>query len=187
MNARHAPALRGSRPSARVFPVVCLAAAALAALAADARANPPPFSAWSTPAPAFALPALDGGAHRLAAGDSRAVLVHFFATWCEPCREELPALQRFAQRAGRDIGLFVVSVAEPDPRVRRFFATMPVAYPVLLDRDRAVARGWGVATLPSTIALDSNLKPRLAVEAPVAWDEIDPAALLRALDTKQPK
>lgn len=187
MNLAKAPAWRGFRFAATRRARFAAVAVMAVFPAWPACANPAPFSQWSAPAPGVALPALDGVVHRLDAGRSRATLVHFFATWCEPCREELPALHRFAQRAGADFDIVAISVAEPDPRVRRFFQAMPVGYPVLLDRDRAVARGWGVATLPSTIALDSNLKPRLAVEAPTAWDEIDPAALLRALETTQSK
>jgi hypothetical protein len=52
---------------------------------------------------------------------------------------------------------------------------MPVNYPVLLDRERAVARAWRVATLPTTFALDTDLRARLVVETEFAWDKIDPS------------
>ena len=60
-------------------------------------------------------------------------------------------------------------------RVRRFIETMPVNFPVLLDRERAVAKAWNVTTLPTTFVLDANLRPRLMVETDFAWDTFDVA------------
>src|SRR5947209_8047802 len=72
--------------------------------------------------PSFSLDDLAGVRHDLSATPARLVLVHFFATWCEPCREELPALQRLSERGKASaLAVFAISVAEPDARVRRFF------------------------------------------------------------------
>jgi thiol-disulfide isomerase/thioredoxin len=112
------------------------------------------------------------------------VLVHFFATWCEPCREELAALRRLAARAEpNSMAVLAISVAEIDLRVRRFLETIPVTFPVLLDRDRAIAKAWKISTLPSTVILDSNLKPRLVVETDFAWDQIEPGALIGRINS----
>jgi thiol-disulfide isomerase/thioredoxin len=100
--------------------------------------------------------------------------VHFFATWCEPCREELPALNRFAARANGTVKVLAISVAEIDSSVRRFMEMTVVNYPVLLDRDSVVARSWKVSTLPTTFVLDADLRPRLVAETEFAWDKIDP-------------
>ena len=56
-------------------------------------------------------------------------------------------------------------------------ATTPVDFPVLLDRDRAVAKAWSVATLPTTFVLDASLQPKFVVETEFAWDTIDPGKL----------
>ena len=77
------------------------------------------------------------------------------------------------------------SVAEVEPRVRRFLESMPVNFPVLLDQDRAVAKAWKISTLPSTVVLDSGLKPKLVVEADYAWDRIEPDALIEMLRSAQ--
>jgi peroxiredoxin len=130
-------------------------------------------------APDFTLPATSGPPIRLNAQRGQAVLVHFFATWCEPCREELPALRRLVARAEPgSLTVLAISVAEVDLRVQRFLQTIPVNFPVLLDHDRAVAKAWKISTLPSTVILDSNLKPRLVVEADFAWDQIEPGVLI---------
>lgn len=147
-------------------------------------ALPHPLAPWTHPAPAFALADSRGVKAPFAANPDGVTLVHFFATWCEPCREELPALRRLQQRAGDKVRVVVISVAEPELRVQRFMAKeFPDAqHTVLIDGDRAVSRAWNVTSLPSTIALDASARPRLAAEAAVAWDEIQPDALRDAID-----
>jgi peroxiredoxin len=134
--------------------------------------------------PAFTLASSDGTDIALNAHRRPAVLVHFFATWCEPCREEFPALRRLVERNKTDVQVLAISVAEADPRVRKFLQTMPVNFPVLLDRDRAVAKAWNVTTLPTTILLDETLQARLVVESDFRWDEIEPAQLIDMLAAK---
>lgn len=128
--------------------------------------------------PDFALQDLDGKIVPLRTFKGRTVLVHFFATWCEPCREELPALNRFLNRSAAHASVVAISVADADQRVRQFFERTPVDFPVLLDRDRAVAKSWKVDALPSTYILDANMKPVLAVDADFQWDtvDVDPAS-----------
>lgn len=83
------------------------------------------------------------------------------------------------------MAVLAISVAEVDLRVQRFLQTIPVNFPVLLDRDRAVAKAWKISTLPSTVILDSNLKPRLVVEPDFAWDQIEPGALIARIKSAQ--
>jgi peroxiredoxin len=132
--------------------------------------------------PDFSLHDLNGKNLALTAFKGRTVLVHFFATWCEPCREELPALNRFLRRSGAGASVVAISVAEVDPRVKRFFEAAPVDFPVLLDRDRTIAKSWKISALPTTYVLDANMKPMLVVEADFAWDtvELEPATGLTA-------
>jgi thiol-disulfide isomerase/thioredoxin len=127
--------------------------------------------------PKFVLPDSAGTAVALEAGRGHVVVVHFFATWCEPRREELPALNRLLARANRSLGVLGIDVADADQRVQRFSEGVRVDFPVLLDRDRAVAKAWQVAVLPSTFVLDGDLQPCLAVQADYAWDGIDPNTL----------
>jgi peroxiredoxin len=158
-----------------------VASASVTAAAADLRASELQAFTGGERA-AFVLPDLNGADVTLRSQHGSMVLVHFFATWCEPCRDELPALRRLVARSA-DIGVTVVavSVAEVDERVRRFFETMPVNFPVLLDRDRAVAKAWEVSTLPTTFVLDRTLTPRLVAEGEFAWDGITAEALMRQL------
>lgn len=158
-----------------------LTVAAVSALAASAQASE--LRPWTGgDRPAFVLPDLDGRDTALRSQPGSVMLVHFFATWCEPCREELPALRRLVARSvDAGVTVLAISVGEVDERVRRFFETLPVNFPVLLDRDRAIARAWEVNTLPTTYVLDGTHKARLVVEGEFSWDGITADAMMQAL------
>jgi peroxiredoxin len=140
--------------------------------AAAAQAQLSPIEPAACRAP-FALPGLDGRRHTLAEARGQPVLVHFFATWCEPCKAELSSLDRLVQARAGEIAVLAVSVGEPPRRLRRFFAETPVTFPVLVDEDRAVAKSWAVDGLPATVVLDTNLTPRLSVTGDLDWGRAD--------------
>jgi peroxiredoxin len=92
--------------------------------------------------PAFSLPAADGQMHGSGDYAGSPLLINFWATWCPPCRAEMPDLQalhlRFAARGLRVLG---VSVDDDANLVREFLLKQPVDFPVLLDSRRALAEG----------------------------------------------
>lgn len=106
-------------------------------------------------APTFELEDMDGEWHRLEQYRGQVVVVNFWATWCPPCREELPSLQRLWEDK-RDQGLVVlgVNVGEDAERIFFFTADYPVDFPLLLDRDSAVIEAWPVRGIPTTFILD---------------------------------
>jgi len=123
-------------------------ALALAATAARAQSLEP----WSGGAtPPLELHDLQGVKHRLADYRGKVVLVNFWATWCVPCREEMPSIERLrASLQGRAFVVLAVNLAEPESRIRKFLDTMPLGFPVLLDRDTKTARAWQAKLLPAT-------------------------------------
>lgn len=136
----------------------------LFSLAAPALADDPPRAApglltvaeGSPAAPTLKLGALDGSTI-VPGTDGEVSVVHFFATWCEPCRDELPELVRFAARVPR-VHIVLVDVGEVGVRVRRYLEGLPQGTPfapdkVGLDMDRGAARAFGVSLLPSTLVV----------------------------------
>jgi cytochrome c biogenesis protein CcmG/thiol:disulfide interchange protein DsbE len=112
------------------------------------------------PAPALRLSDLGGREVDLASLRGKVVAVNFWATWCQPCKEELPALAQ-AWRAGEGC-LEVLGVTEDSPRdeVVGEAGRQAIPYPVLLDPDGAVARAYRVSGLPSTVLVDTEGRVR---------------------------
>ncbi len=137
------------------------------------------------PAPPLRLDDLDGRPHDLAAAAGRVVLVNFWATWCPPCVEELPSLQRLADRLGPE-GLVVltVDVGETAAQVRRFLADKAVRFPVLLDPEGAAFKRWEAYAFPTTLILDRRHRIRYAVFGALAWDAPEVVDTLRGLLTE---
>lgn len=127
------------------------------------------------------LDRLDGMRVDLSALRGRPLIVHFFATWCAPCIEEMASLNALAVEGEAAPAILAVNVGEVDARVRSFFRQRPVAFPVLLDRDRSAMRAWEVEALPTSFVLDRDLKPALKTEEPLDWTSPAVAAALAAL------
>ena len=111
-------------------------------------------------APALELPDLQGRMHRLAGYRGRRVLLNFWASWCGPCLDELPALDR-AQRNVGENGAIVLGIAMDEPaRVRAFLGHHPVRFPILLGRMEAPSTSllWGdqAEILPYSVLIDAD-------------------------------
>jgi thiol-disulfide isomerase/thioredoxin len=161
--------------SRRAFLQSTLAAATGAALAplADAQGLTGPayeVSRWSGPVSAFSLVDTTGKTWSLADLRGRAVLLNFWASWCEPCRAEMPTLQQVADLYGPDkLLVLAINFKEPAARAIQFAKTTGVTMPVLLDTDGLAARQWGVKMFPTTLMLDSRGQPRQRVKGEVDW------------------
>jgi thiol-disulfide isomerase/thioredoxin len=157
----------GSRVAAQCVTVaVLLCLVCVPAVAAELRA-------WKGPAaaPPLLLRDLDGREHRLSDYKGKVVVINFWATWCEPCREEMPSLQRLADAMdGKPFVLLAVDMAEGEPRVRDFLKQTPVRFPILLDRDGGVSRAWKVKLLPTTLIIDPAQRIRHVAYGDLAWD-----------------
>jgi peroxiredoxin len=106
-------------------------------------------------APDFTLESIDGQTVRLSDLRGQAVLINFWATWCPPCRAEMPAIQQAYDRY-RDQGFTVLAVnlQESDAQVRAFADQFSLTFPILMDRSGSVSAQYRVRALPSTFFVD---------------------------------
>jgi thiol-disulfide isomerase/thioredoxin len=104
-------------------------------------------------APDFELPDASGARRSLAGARGRPVLVHFWATWCAPCVEEMPALERLARRLGDRVTVLAVSVDESWAPVKRFFPG-GTNLTLLLDPEREIAGRFGATGYPESFLVD---------------------------------
>jgi thiol-disulfide isomerase/thioredoxin len=121
--------------------------------------------------PPLALPGHDGPAWSLAQARGQVVLLNFWASWCEPCRAEMPSLELLAQRHEGD-GLVVVAVnfRETDAAIRKFMALMPISLPILRDVDGGAARAFGARIFPTTVAIDRAGRAAFSVFGECEWN-----------------
>ena len=122
------------------------------------------------PAPALALTDLDGKTWTLAAVKGHPVMLNFWATWCEPCRAEMPSLELLASRHER-AGLVVLAVnyKEPLPKIQRFLEQLPFSLPILLDPDGDATSTWTPRVFPTTVLIGRDGIPRQSVIGELDW------------------
>jgi len=111
-----------------------------------------------------------GKVHRLSDYRGKVVLVNFWATWCTPCREEMPSIERLRQSMkGKPFAVLAVNLAEPEPRVRQFLQSMPLGFPVLLDADMKVTKSWKVRQLPASFVVGPDGRIRYSYLGDLDW------------------
>ena len=122
-------------------------------------------------APALSLADLDGKMWNLAALKGQVVALNFWATWCEPCRAEMPSLELLAAQHERDgLTILAVNYKESLPTVKRFLETLPFSLPILLDRDGNATGDWTPRIFPTTVLIDRAGVPRLSVLGELEWN-----------------
>ncbi|HZF19596.1 MAG TPA: TlpA disulfide reductase family protein [Burkholderiales bacterium] len=155
------------RRAMRALLSLALLAACCAASAAGGELKP-----WSGGAtPSLALRDLQGKEHKLADYRGKVVVLNFWATWCDPCREEMPSMQRLQDKlAGKPFAILAIDYGEGAPRINDFLKKIPVRFTVLLDRDTSAAAAWKVKVLPTTLVLDPQQRIRYSVVGDLEWD-----------------
>ena len=144
---------------------------AIAALVLFSAANGAELRPWTGGAtPPLALEDLEGRTHSLADYRGKVVLVNFWATWCEPCRAEMPSMERLRSRlSAQPFAVLGVNMAEPLSRIEKFLAVVPVAFVLLRDRDGAVAKAWRAKLLPASFLVDRDGRVRYLVYGELDW------------------
>lgn len=130
------------------------------------------------PRPEFELPSLDG--RRVQADDfaGRAMLVNFWATWCAPCRREMPVLQAASQRHGDALAVVGIALDDPEP-VASFVDELGIDYTILVGQEEVldVQSAWGneVGAMPYTVLVDGEGIVRWRHYGEVTTDELEEA------------
>jgi cytochrome c biogenesis protein CcmG, thiol:disulfide interchange protein DsbE len=147
----------------RLVAAIVLATAACAGAAAE-------LKRWDGGAtPPLALDDLAGRSHSLADYRGKVVLVNFWATWCEPCREEMPSIERLRNSLkGQPFEVLAVNLAEPLSRIEKFAAQLPLGFPLLRDRDGAAGKAWKAKLLPASFLIGRDGRIHY-----VAYGELD--------------
>ena len=124
--------------------------------------------------PPLKLADADGRERALSEWRGKTVVLNFWATWCEPCREEMPSLERMKARLGGKFDVVAVNVGESPERVARFTREVPVTFPILYDRESATAKRWKVRGYPTSYVVgpDGRIRYYFVGELDWASDEV---------------
>jgi peroxiredoxin len=133
-------------------------------------------------ADSFTLPTPDGGTFKLNEHRGKVVFVNFWATWCPPCRDEMPAMERL-YRQHKDAGLVMLAVSvDADPKaITPFVSEHKLSFLIGLDAKMEVANTYGVRALPSTFIVDRDGNMAALAIGPRVWDNDASHSLVEAL------
>lgn len=133
-------------------------------------------------APTFSLPARSGGNVALSDLKGQVVMLNFWASWCGPCRQEMPLLDEMHKKyESLGFKLLGVNVESETKDAERFLAQTPVSFPILYDRENKVTTAYAVNAMPSTVFIDREGKVRYVHRGYKAGDEAEYLNQIRAL------
>jgi peroxiredoxin len=159
---------------ARILPAIALTAL-VAALQTSAAAP-------AASAPDFSLPARDGSKVQLSDLKGEVVMINFWASWCGPCRQEMPLLEQIQEKY-EPLGFTMLGVnVEPDSaEAEKFLKSVQVSFPILFDRENSVSARFGVEAMPSSVLIDREGNVRHVHRGYKPGDEAVYADLIRGL------
>lgn len=133
-------------------------------------------------APAFDLKDPQGRPQRLSDYQGKPVILNFWATWCPPCREEMPSMQRAHSALSQEgIAVIAINVGDDAAAIDEFLAETPVDFPLPMDPDSKVAQRYPLKGLPTTYVIDPQGRLVYSAEGEREWDDPHLLAQVRAL------
>ena len=134
------------------------------------------------PAAGLKLPNLAGGTLDLKQFRGKVVLVNYWATWCPPCRKEMPSMNRLAQlMEGQPFAILGVNAGDSAEAVQAFLMQTPVHFPILLDEEGGSLKAWQAFVFPTSYVVDKQGRVRMGLFGSIEWDEPETVARLEAL------
>lgn len=135
-----------------------------------------PGSLTGRQAPSFPADTLSGGTSSLSAYRGKVVVMNLWASWCPPCRAEMPDLQRlYASYAGRNVVVLGVDEGESAQRAGAFAQSLAIRYPILIDKQQQYGRVYAALGLPTTIIIDQRGTVVRGFDGPLAYQQMEGA------------
>jgi thiol-disulfide isomerase/thioredoxin len=141
-------------------------------------------AAEKSPAPEIAVQSLaDGSTAKLADFKGKVVMLNFWATWCPPCREEIPSMMKLnAAMAGKPFKMIAVSIDEGGkPAIESFFKESGLSLPTYTDANGAASKTYGITGVPETFIIDKQGILVKKVVGGAAWNSPEVMAFLEGL------
>jgi len=130
----------------------------------------------------FTLPVLGGGNATLSSYRGKVVILNFWATWCPPCRTEMPSMETLYQRFNaQGLEILAVDIGESASTVQQFIRSAGYTFPVLLDSANRVSSVYGIKNIPTTYIIDREGKRIGRVIGGIMWDNPRVIAAIDAL------
>jgi thiol-disulfide isomerase/thioredoxin len=142
-----------------------------------------PGTLAGAPAQSFELVRLDGKADSLARHRGQVVLLNIWATWCPPCREEMPALQRFARENAGRVAVIGVDQGESAAVARAYAKDRGVTFPILVDEQQRYGRAYAALGMPTTVIVGRDGRVAKGIDGPMTIEQMR-AAVAPALAAK---
>lgn len=146
-------------------------------------ATGPDWAVWNGGiTPPLVLPDLQGRPHALSDWRGQVLIVNFWASWCEPCRAEIPAMAALVERHQADgLQLLAVNVGESPQKIAAFLEKFPMPATVLHDRNSTALKAWQVAGMPGNFLVDRYGVLRYWHLGALDWDRAEVGAAVNRL------
>jgi peroxiredoxin len=138
-----------------------------------------PVASVGNPAPDFDTLDLDGKVWSLSKLKGKVVFINFWATWCSPCREEMPSMQRLYTKLPKDkFEMIALFNNDKKPAVRKFVSQLGLTFPILSDEHNFAGTKYGLTGLPETFIVDKQGVIREKIIGPAKWDSPENVEML---------
>ncbi len=134
------------------------------------------------PTPVLEAVDINGSKQDLASYKGRIVLVNFWASWCPPCRKEIPSMQRLTQKlVGKPFAILAVDSGETGEEAETFLKGRQLQFSILLDSEGEIAKRWKVFVMPTSFLVDKKGRVRYVFPGGTEWDQGDGWRLIREM------